>query len=233
MGLSYVRLLSLAAVLGAIVFATHKIQKDIRPEGPKIPVPALKPETNIQSFSLNVSSPIIAGSNGRLSLDQYLTEDEINSELYVDTPSSMDWNEPPSGSVYENPAARTDEWALVNTTPSIPLDNLEINTAEGLDLNALPDFGENGFVDRVVDIAEASPLQPESRGCGPLNHSVKSAPKHSKVRSVGMERQLTYRTSIGVEYVYKDGCYKKAIRPLNALNMPGDDGVNLRVNMKF
>lgn len=48
-----------------------------------------------------------------------------------------------------------------------------------------------------------------------------------------MERQITKRASIGVEYVYKDGCYKKAIAPLSGLDMPGDDGVNLRVNMKF
>ena len=196
-------------------------------------MPALKPEANIRAFSLDISSPTIAGSHGRLSLDQYLTEDSFNRELYDGTPDSVVWNEPPAGSVSENPPARTDEWAQVNATPSIPLANLEINTVQGLDLNYLPDFGENRFVDRVFDIAEASPLQPDSRGCGTLNHSVKSAPKHSKVRSLGMERQLTDRTSIGVEYVYKDGCYKKAIRPLNALKMPGDDGVNLRVNMKF
>jgi hypothetical protein len=48
-----------------------------------------------------------------------------------------------------------------------------------------------------------------------------------------MERQITGRTSIGVEFVYKDGCYKKAIAPLKAAKMPGDDGVNLRVNMRF
>jgi len=63
--------------------------------------------------------------------------------------------------------------------------------------------------------------------------ALKSGAKHSKVRSVGMERQLTKRTSIGVEYVYKDGCYKKAIAALPVGNMPSDDGVNLRLNMRF
>jgi hypothetical protein len=100
-------------------------------------------------------------------------------------------------------------------------------------LPSLSQIDESRFIDGVIDMAEASPIQPDSRGCGSLNHSLNAAPKYDKVRSVGMERQITGRTSIGVEFVYKDGCYKKAIAPLKSANMPGDDGVNLRVNMRF
>ena len=140
---------------------------------------------------------------------------------------------PAAGSIIKRPRKDKGDQAALLTKPNIQLSNLQYETAEPIKLPTSAPMETVRFMDQVVNMAEASPLQPDSRGCGTLNHNLKSAPKHAKVRSVGMERQLTDRTSIGVEYVYKDGCYKNAIAPLNSLDMPGDDGVNLRVNMRF
>jgi len=233
MKVSNASLLALLLVVGSLGFAMKNIQKVSGPETPKVPVPDLKPQTQSPKLRLKVLSSVDAGSYGRLSLDQYLTQNRLEDDIVTETPKAVVQNTPFVNSSPKHPETQTHNWTSLEATPSIPLNNLEITTAESVQLNYLPDFSENRWVDHVVDMAEASPLQPDSRGCGSLNYNVKSAPKYSKIRSVGMERQLTDRTSIGVEYVYKDGCYKKAIKPLNALNIPGDDGVNLRVNMKF
>jgi len=84
---------------------------------------------------------------------------------------------------------------------------------------------------RVVHMAEASPIQPGSRGCGT---AVLDTPiSANNVNSVGYKREITPRIGVGLEYVYKDGCYQNAITPLNSRDMPSDDGVSLRVNMRF
>ena len=233
MKVSNASLLALLLVMGSLGFTVKKMSKVSGPEAPKVPVPALKPQTHKPTPRSAMISSVDTGSYGRLSLDQYLTQDRSKGDIVTETPKAVVWNTPSVNSSAKHPETETHNWTSLEVTPSIPLNNLDIKTAESVQLNYLSDFSENRWVDHVVGMAEASPVQPDSRGCGSLNYNVKSAPKYSKIRSVGMERQLTDRTSIGVEYVYKDGCYKKAIKPLNALNIPGDDGVNLRVNMKF
>jgi len=87
------------------------------------------------------------------------------------------------------------------------------------------------LLDRVVHMAEASPIQPGSRSCGT---TVLDTPKSANnVNSVGYKREITPHIGVGLEYVYKDGCYQNAIMPLNSRDMPSDDGVSLRVNMQF
>jgi hypothetical protein len=97
---------------------------------------------------------------------------------------------------------------------------------------SLPQHAEtNELFDRVVQMAEASPIQPGSRGCGT---AVLNTPKSANnVNSVGYKREITPRIDVGVEYVYKDGCYQNAITPISSLDMPADDGVNIRFNMRF
>ena len=134
----------------------------------------------------------------------------------------------------KNPPKQDDKRFAHRLEHSIHLGTVELNTADATSLPYLPKMDKPQFIDRVAHMAEASPLKPGARDCGSLKQpSLKTAPKHAKVRSVGMKRQLTDNTSIGVEYVYKDGCYKNAIAPLRSLDMPSDDGVNFRVNMKF
>jgi len=233
MKLSDILLLALFVVMGSMIFAMQKMQKDSVTVEPNIPVPTLKPVPNVFALRQAVSSPELAGSYGRLSVDKFLTEDTIDSQIQTNAPQTHVSTAPSINRAIQPDPAKTDAVAPLRTKPAIALNDFQIETGDLVNLTLSPEFSENRFADRFVDMAEASPLQPDSRGCGTLNHSLKSAPKHAKVRSVAMERKLTNRTSIGVEYVYKDGCYKKAIAPLGALNMPGDDGVNLRLNMRF
>jgi len=236
--LSDVLLFTLFIVMGTMIFAIKKMQLADKPEQSKVPVPTLKsepsllPEASLETLLLEMSTPKKAGSYGRLSLDDFLVKDTVDIIRHDQTPKAAAHSEPPANNVIKRPVQK-DERALLNTMPEIKLSDLHIETAQPVNLPYRAAIDKNRFVDRILDMTEASPIQPDSRGCGALNHNLKSAPKHSKVRSVGMERKITNRASIGVEYVYKDGCYKKAIAPLDSLDMPGDDGVNLRVNMKF
>ena len=100
-------------------------------------------------------------------------------------------------------------------------------------LPALGSFNNFEFTEQIEELAGASPIQPNSRDCGTLNHSLSGPSKHDRVKSVGLSRQLTDRATIGVEYVYKDGCYKNEISTVKSLNMPSDNGVNVRVKMHF
>lgn len=245
MKLSDILLLTLFFVMGSMIFAIKQMQKANGPEPIKVPVPAIKPvpmpqpeaaplaEASLPKLRLEMSSPEKAGSYGRLSLDEFLSKGSPRINIRDAAPKASTRKTPPTESVIKRPRKDQGDRAGLSPNASIQLSNLQIDTAEPVNLPYLPEIDENRFVDRVVDMAEASPLQPDSRECGTLKSTLKSAPKHAKVRSVGMERQLTERTSIGVEYVYKDGCYKDAIAPLKLLDMPSDDGVNLRVNMKF
>jgi len=49
-------------------------------------------------------------------------------------------------------------------------DDLGLDKAEALSLPFKPNQDKELFIDRVTQMAEASPLQPDSRGCGTLNH---------------------------------------------------------------
>jgi hypothetical protein len=241
-----------------MVFAITKMNHDKAFARP-VPVPGLKPVSNIEintispSFNLDLSTSAEAGQYRRLRVDQFLAAMPAipeRSPLDV-TPSALAGlgSGPPNTSLTVNQPLPeqadftserqdferdTQDETLKKTTHFYLNDNTlsRADTAQ-TSLPYLPQINESRFIDRVIDMAEASPIQPDSRGCGSLNHSLNAAPKYDKVRSVGMERQITGRTSIGVEFVYKDGCYKKAIAPLKAAKMPGDDGVNLRVNMRF
>ena len=113
----------------------------------------------------------------------------------------------------------------------LTLEKADIAAAEPINLS-LPQHAEtNELFDRVVHMAEASPIQPGSRGCGT---TVLDTPKSANnVNSVGYKREITPRIDVGVEYVYKDGCYQNAITPISSQDMPADDGVNIRLNMRF
>jgi len=232
-------LLTLFCVMGSIIFSGKQTPENEEHNNASVPVPALKPANlhasgaKLGELRLQMSTPDKAGSYSRLSLEQFLAKDTSSPSLDDRSPELTPRNQTPANNVTQPSRIEKDEPAPIHSPPSLHLSDLQIDAGQAASLPYLPDINENRLLDRVFDMAEASPLQPDSRGCGTLNHNLKSAPKHSKVRSVGMERQLTNCASIGVEYVYKDGCYKKAVAPLNALELPGDNGVNLRMNMKF
>ncbi|MEP3890886.1 MAG: hypothetical protein ABJN69_10485 [Hellea sp.] len=239
MKLSDILLLTLFFVMGAMIFAIKQMQASLGEEDIAIPVPAIKPqvkatpETSLPKLRLDMSTPETAGSYGRLSLDEFLAKGSPETSIGQTAPKNTAKQMPAAGSIIKRPRKDRGDQAALFDKPDIQLSNLQYETAEPIKLPTSAPMETVRFMDQVVHMAEASPLQPDSRGCGTLKHDLKSASKHAKVRSVGMERQLTERTSIGVEYVYKDGCYKNAIAPLNPQNMPSDDGVNLRVNMRF
>ena len=250
MKLSDILLLTLFFVMGSMIFAIKQMQEAIAPAEKTMPVPAIKPQAKplpkaspkptspVPALRLEMSTPDKAGSYDRLSLEEFLAENPQSLSTRETAPQNAVEQIPDAESVLQRPRKtprkdQGDQANLETMPPTIQLSNFQYEIAEPVSLKALPQIDESLFLDRVVNMAEASPLQPDSRGCGTLNHTLKSAPKYAKIRSVGMERKLTERTSIGVEYVYKDGCYKNAIAPLKSLDMPGDDGVNLRVNMRF
>jgi len=234
MKLSGVSLLILFCVAGAITFAVKTRQDHQDLNVPSIPSPSLKPTPLVSKpeLRLQVYMPERAGSYGRLSVDDFLKKRSPDINIHADAPMNI-VTEKPSAKTFSKPLQRQEHQAVLAQHPIIPLNNLQINTMEAANLPYIPEINEARLIDRVTNMAEASPIQPDSRGCGTLRTNLKAAPKHAKVRSVGMERQITDRTSIGVEYVYKDGCYKNAIAPFRSLDMPSDDGVNLRFNMKF
>lgn len=225
--------------MGSIIFAVTQMQKPKGLSQPGIPVPTIKPapvatpQTRTHQFHLDLSAPKDAGNYRRLSVDDFLVNVSPEIDVREVTLQISVQDTPPQPRAIKYPRTTRDDRAASELETLIQLDNIQLSTAEAINLPSLSKIDDTRFVDRVVDMAEASPIQPDSRECGTLNQNFKSAPKYAKVRSLAMERKITKRASIGVEYVYKDGCYKKAITPLGALNMPGDDGVNLRVNMKF
>lgn len=239
MKLSDILLLTLFFVMGAMIFAIKQMQANLGAEDIAVPTPVIKPQakalpgTTLPKLRLDMSTPEKPGSYGRLSLDEFLAKGSTHTRIRQSVPQNSVEQNSPTGSVIKRPRKRKDDQAALFTKPNIQLSNFQSETAEPINLPTKPQASNVRFMDQVVNMAEASPVQPDSRGCGTLKQDLNSAPKHAKVRSVGMERQLTERTSIGVEYVYKDGCYKNAIAPLSALDMPSDDGVNLRVNMRF
>ena len=239
MKFSGILLVTLFFVMGVMIFAIKQMQAGLEEEEIAMPVPAIKPQakampdTALPKLRLDMSTAETAGSYGRLSLDEFLAKGSPETSLRQTAPQDTAEQSPAAGSIIKRPRNGHGDQAALFAKPDFQLSNLQHQTAEPINLPNAASIETVRFMDQVVNMAEASPLQPGSRECGTLKHDRKSAPKHAKVRSVGMERQLTERTSIGVEYVYKDGCYKNAIAPLNALNMPSDDGVNLRVNMRF
>jgi len=247
MKLSDILLLALFFVMGSMIFVIKKMQDVDEPAKIAVPVPALKPHVKslpapLQTakrpkLRLQMSTPEKAGSYGRLSLDEFLAKGSPSIGIRQMVPQNTVEQSLPVESVIKRPRKTPPKHqgnqASLQTEPSIQLSNFEFNTAKPTHPLALAPIDDVRFMDHITEIAEASPVQPDSRSCGTLKHSLKTTPKHAKVRSVGMERQLTKRTSIGVEYVYKDGCYKNDIAPFKSQNMPGDDGVNLRVNMRF
>lgn len=238
MKLSDILLLTLFCVMGSMIFAIKQMHKADETESVKVPVPALKPEQKTEALNaipqlrLDYSTPNKPGSYGRLPLDKFLVKSAPEITRPSPTPKVSIRKQSPAESVIKPSQKKKDDHAQLQDNLPIKLGKLQIETADAVNLPYLPEINENRFVDRVVDMAEVSPVQPDARGCGSLNHSL-GAKKEAKVRSLAMQRQLTDRTSIGVEYVYKDGCYKNAIAPLKSLDMPSDDGVNLRINMRF
>jgi len=237
MKLSDILLIALVGVMGSLVFAMKQKQKELGNDRNNIPVPMVKPAAphiaGLPELRLDLSTPETAGSYGRLSLDKFLAQGEAEIAIRDVAPKASAATTPlrPSEEL-KQPVDQTLQ-PRMGSNLLLRDDDLGFDKAEALSLPFKPSQDKELFINRVTQMAEASPLQPDSRGCGTLNHNIKSGAKHSKVRSVGMERQLTKRTSIGVEYVYKDGCYKKAIAALPVGNMPSDDGVNLRLNMRF
>jgi hypothetical protein len=237
MKLRDILLVALLGVMGSLVFAIKQSQKSLETDSAIIPVPSVKPAppkiAGLPELRLDLSTPETAGSYGRLSLDKFLAQGEAEITIRDTAPKSSAATTPlRSSEPSQQPIGQTLQ-PRMGSNLLLRDDDLGFDKAEALSLPYVPVQEKDLFIDRVTQMAEASPLQPDSRGCGTLNHNIKSGAKHSKVRSVGLERQLTERTSIGVEYVYKDGCYKKAIAALPLGNMPSDDGVNLRVNMRF
>jgi len=237
MKLRDILLLALLGVMGSLVFAIKQKQKELGNDGNNVPVPMVKPAppqiAGLPELRLDLSTPETAGSYGRLSLDKFLAQGEAEITIRDTAPKSSAATTPlRSSEPSQQPISQTLQ-PRMGSNLLLRDDDLGFDKAEALSLPYVPVQEKDLFIDRVTQMAEASPLQPDSRGCGTLNHNIKSGAKHSKVRSVGLERQLTKRTSIGVEYVYKDGCYKKAAAALPVGNMPGDDGVNLRLNMRF
>ena len=237
MKLRDILLVALLGVMGSLVFAIKQSQQSLETDSAIIPVPSVKPAppkiAGLPELRLDLSTPETAGSYGRLSLDKFLAQGEAEITIRDTAPKSSAATTPlRSSEPSQQPIGQTLQ-PRMGSNLLLRDDDLGFDKAEALSLPFKPSQDKELFIDRVTQMAEASPLQPDSRGCGTLNHNIKSGAKHSKVRSVGLERQLTERTSIGVEYVYKDGCYKKAIAALPLGNMPRDDGVNLRVNMRF
>ena len=237
MRLRDILLVALLGVMGSLVFAINQNQKSLETDSAIIPVPSVKTAppkiADLPELRLDFSTPETAGSYGRLSLDKFLAQGEAEITIRDTAPKSSAATTPlRSSEPSQQPISQTLQ-PRMGSNLLLRDDDLGFDKAEALSLPYVPVQEKDLFIDRVTQMAEASPLQPDSRGCGTLNHNIKSGAKHSKVRSVGLERQLTKRTSIGVEYVYKDGCYKKAAAALPVGNMPGDDGVNLRLNMRF
>ena len=237
MRLRDILLVALLGVMGSLVFAINQNQKSLETDSAIIPVPSVKTAppkiADLPELRLDFSTPETAGSYGRLSLDKFLAQGEAEITIRDTAPKSSTATTPlRSSEPSQQPISQTLQ-PRMGSNLLLRDDDLGFDKAEALSLPYVPVQEKDLFIDRVTQMAEASPLQPDSRGCGTLNHNIKSGAKHSKVRSVGLERQLTKRTSIGVEYVYKDGCYKKAAAALPVGNMPGDDGVNLRLNMRF
>ncbi len=114
---------------------------------------------------------------------------------------------------------------------SLTLEKADITAAEPIDLSLPQHADTNELFDRVVHMAETSPIQPGSRGCGAA--ALDTPKSANNVNSVGYKREITPRIDVGVEYIYKDGCYQNAITPISSLDMPTDDGVNIRFNMRF
>ncbi len=241
MRVSNILLLALFLVMGSMVFMFQNMQDangSLNSPAPAralpVPVPTIKPvpialsKASLPQFHLDLSAPKDVGSHGRLSLDAFLAPAEPEVIIRPAKPKAA--AEHRSNAAPVRPAPHF--MPLAESKLDLSLQPLPIETANPVSLPNLSINKDTLFIDRMVEIAEASPVQPDSRGCGTLNHGL-GVKKQSKVRSVAMQRQLTGRTSIGVEYVYKDGCYKTAISTLPVQNMPGDDGVNLRVNMKF
>lgn len=239
MKLSDILLLTLFFVMGSMIFAIKKMQENAPAYVSSVPVPAVKPQakalldTPLPKLRLDMSRAEQAGSYGRLSLEEFLAKGSPETTIRQTAPQDTAKQTPPAGSVIKRPRKRKDDQAALIVKPADQLSESQFKTAEPINLAALSPVDNVRFMNQVVEVAQASPVQPDSRDCGTLKHNLKTDPKHAKVRSVGLERQLTDRTSIGVEYVYKDGCYKNAIAPLQSLDMPSDDGVNLRVNMRF
>lgn len=239
MKFSNILFLALLCVMGAALVIMQKMWQETTQSKAKVPVPALKPisettpKADISQFDLKLYSPEKAGSYGRLSLESFhSTARRANSILATQIHPSVQ-NISQTTNAIELPLHQSETHAALQPDISLPLGDIQLSPAEAINLPLLPKIDRFEFTDHIAGLAEASPIQPDSRGCGALNHNLNSKPKQSKVRSVGMTRKITERASIGLEYVYKDGCYKKAITSLGASNMPGDDGVNLRVNMRF
>lgn len=239
MKLSNVLFLVVFCVIGAAIFLKQKMWQETTQPKTKVPVPALKPiseaapKAGSAQFGHKLYSPEKAGSYGRLSLDKFHSRAQPKIYIHATNPKKSIQDISQAKDVIEPSFNLIDNHAARQPNISLSLDGIHISSAEAINLPVLPKVDKLQFTDHILDLAEASPLQPDSRGCGALNHSLSSKPKQAKVRSIGLERKITKRASIGVEYVYKDGCYKKAITSLGASNMPGDDGVNLRVNMRF
>ena len=243
MKLSNILLLTLFLGIGSIIFSLKKTQIAKTTSAAKTPVPTLKPavastpETSLAHLRLDLSAPKEAGTYGRLSLDNFLATGLPNLTIDNTTQKASADHIIPAEREAKHPSKQDDKrfaHSLEHIEHSIHLGTVELNAAQTTSLPYSPKMDTLQFIDRVAHMAEASPLKPGSRDCGSLKQpNLKTPPKHAKVRSVGMKRQLTDNTSIGVEYVYKDGCYKNAIAPLRSLDMPSDDGVNFRVNMKF
>lgn len=253
MKVSNILLLTLFLVIGSIIFVIQNMRDVVDPSGLSaaspaisVPVPTIKPRpiasslASLPQFRFDPLAPEDAGSFGRLSLDEFLAKGSPSIGIgHTASITPSDYGSPAPNVIYR-PRKKSPEPTTRDVQRPLhigniePMENLQLSRAEAVSLPYLPEIEAPLFIDRVVDLAEASPVQPDARDCGTLKHSnLKAAPKHAKVRSVGLERQLTGRASIGVEYVYKDGCYQNDIAAFKSLNMPGDDGVNLRVNMKF
>ena len=175
-----------------------------------LPIPALKPIIQ-KTETWPVHQP---GHLRRLSLENF--ESRRNTA--------------PSNEVSSAPPIPQPEFiALPTVTPpsTFTLDVSKLTQAElaaPLTLNDLGEYQHIDLTDRLIDMAKTSPVQPQKRGCAASSKSIKS---------VGVERQLTDKTSLGVEYIYKEKCHSQNIAILNAHDIPSDKGVKMRLNMRF
>jgi len=82
----------------------------------------------------------------------------------------------------------------------------------------------------IIPVPSVKPAPPKIAGLPELRLDLSTPETAGSYGRLSLDKFLAQGEA---EYVYKDGCYKKAIAALPLGNMPSDDGVNLRVNMRF
>lgn len=217
-------------------------KRNIRVAERKIPAARIShasvppPEPPAQPVFRRIASYEAVGSQRRFIFEDWKRKSEpIPIEAHsapdshdTEIPSSMF---PPSSAVAPKPEQQ-EQVDPPSAPTEIYLGGLRIDHPETQsELPLQIEIEDVRLIERVAEIADNSPLQPGSRSCG--HNRLNSSGSANKVKSIGYERRLSRRIDLELEYIYQDECYQKAVAPVIPKNLPSDDGVKLRVNMRF